>query len=322
MVSGAPGTGKSTIARALGADLRFPVLSLNPVRGGAGGCPRAWRRGLVNRVGDAAAEVVFRLASAFPDAVAEGWWRGARRDRALAEFAGAIEVFCHCDPQLAGDRAIARIGHGRHPIHRDVINPAMADRVAELGSGDDAARAGRDPGQGGHGGNRGERPGRRSGQGGPGLTARSLGGEPAVSECIESGLGRHGQPPRRTTRHWRTRPPTAHAAAARAAAMLPPCRWAGGGGRLTECRLVWCTWSSTRPSLPGWRGSGPRRFLAGRSPTRSPIRLDVWPHGHYPAPSLSPASTHPPPPSRRPWAVLADPEGNEFCVLSPRGSRR
>ena len=22
------------------------------------------------------------------------------------------------------------------------------------------------------------------------------------------------------------------------------------------------------------------------------------------------------------WAVLADPEGNEFCVLSPRGSRR
>ena len=22
------------------------------------------------------------------------------------------------------------------------------------------------------------------------------------------------------------------------------------------------------------------------------------------------------------WTVLADPEGNEFCVLSPRGSRR
>jgi broad-specificity NMP kinase len=30
VVSGAPGTGKSTIARALGADLRFPVLSLDP----------------------------------------------------------------------------------------------------------------------------------------------------------------------------------------------------------------------------------------------------------------------------------------------------
>jgi hypothetical protein len=27
---------------------------------------------------------------------------------------------------------MARIGHGRHPIHRDVINPAMAGRPAEL----------------------------------------------------------------------------------------------------------------------------------------------------------------------------------------------
>ena len=57
---------------------------------------------------------------------------GARRDRALAEFAGATEVFCRCDPQLALDRAKARIGHGRHPIRRDVINPAMADRPAYL----------------------------------------------------------------------------------------------------------------------------------------------------------------------------------------------
>ena len=57
---------------------------------------------------------------------------GARRDRALSEFAGATEVFCRCDPQLASDRAKARMGHGRHPIHRDVINPAMAARPASL----------------------------------------------------------------------------------------------------------------------------------------------------------------------------------------------
>jgi hypothetical protein len=47
-------------------------------------------------------------------------------------IAGATEVFCRCDPRLASDRAAARIGHGRHPIHRDVINPAMADRVGLL----------------------------------------------------------------------------------------------------------------------------------------------------------------------------------------------
>jgi hypothetical protein len=47
-------------------------------------------------------------------------------------IAGATEVFCRCDPRLAGDRAKARIGQGRHPIHRDVINPAMAGRPASL----------------------------------------------------------------------------------------------------------------------------------------------------------------------------------------------
>jgi predicted kinase len=132
VVSGAPATGKSTIADALGTALRFPVLSLDPVKEALADVLGLGGEDWSNQVGDAAAEVVFRLASAFPDTVAEGWWRGARRERALAEFAGAVEVFCHCDPQLASDRALARIGHGRHPIHRDVINPAMAGRVASL----------------------------------------------------------------------------------------------------------------------------------------------------------------------------------------------
>ena len=110
------------------------MLSLDPVKEALADVLGLGGEDWSNQVGDAAAEVVFRLAAAFPDAVAEGWWRGARRDRALAEFAGATEVFCHCDPQLAGDRAAARIGHGRHPIHRDVINPVMADRVAYLAS--------------------------------------------------------------------------------------------------------------------------------------------------------------------------------------------
>src|SRR5215472_18984744 len=132
VVSGAPGTGKSTIAAALAADLRWPLLALDPVKEALADVLGLGGDDWSDRVGDAAAEVVFRLAAAFPDAVAEGWWRGARRERALEEFAGATEVFCHCDPQLAVARAKARIGHGRHPIHRDVINPAMAVRPAFL----------------------------------------------------------------------------------------------------------------------------------------------------------------------------------------------
>ena len=134
VVSGAPGTGKSTIARELGADLRFCVLSLDPIKEALADVLGLGDEDWSNRVGDAAAEVVFRLASGFPDAIAEGWWRGARRDRAVAEFAGAVEVFCHCDPELAGSRAAARHGAGRHPIHRDVIDPAGVGAPAHIAS--------------------------------------------------------------------------------------------------------------------------------------------------------------------------------------------
>jgi predicted kinase len=131
-MSGAPGTGKSTIASALGAALRFPVLSLDPVKEALADVLGLGDEDWSFRVGDAAAEVVFRLASAFPDAVAEGWWRGARRDRAITEFAGAVEVFCHCEPALAAERVVARVGHGRHPIHRDMISPVVSGQIASL----------------------------------------------------------------------------------------------------------------------------------------------------------------------------------------------
>jgi predicted kinase len=135
VVSGAPGTGKSTVARELGSGLRFCVLSLDPIKETLADILGLGDEDWSNRVGDAAAEVVFRLASGFPDAIAEGWWRGTRRDRAVTEFAGAVEVFCHCDPALAASRVAARRGAGRHPIHRDVINPVgvgSADHIARL----------------------------------------------------------------------------------------------------------------------------------------------------------------------------------------------
>ena len=134
MVSGAPGTGKSTIARELGAGLRLCVLLLDPIKEGLADILGLGDEEWSNRVGDAAAEVVFRLAAGGHDAIAEGWWRGARRDRAVAEFAGAVEVFCHCDPELAGSRVAARREAGRHPIHRDVINPADAGAPAYIAS--------------------------------------------------------------------------------------------------------------------------------------------------------------------------------------------
>ena len=132
VVSGAPGSGKSTIASAIGAALRFPVLSLDPVKEALADVLGLGAEDWSFQLGDAAAEVVFRLAAVFPDTVAEGWWRGARRVRAIAEFAGATEVFCQCEPGLAAERVLSRIGHGRHPIHRDMISPVISSDIASL----------------------------------------------------------------------------------------------------------------------------------------------------------------------------------------------
>lgn len=133
VVSGAPGTGKSTVGAAVAAALRWPLLSLDPVKEALADVLGLGGEDWSNRVGDAAAEVIFLQSAEFPDAVAEGWWRGARRERAVREFAGAVEVFCRCGPDLAVQRARIRHGAGRHPIHRDVINPGrMLDRVGEL----------------------------------------------------------------------------------------------------------------------------------------------------------------------------------------------
>lgn len=50
----------------------------------------------------------------------------------MAHFGGFVEVFCHCDPDLALERFARRQETDRHPIHRDVINPGLVDRVRSL----------------------------------------------------------------------------------------------------------------------------------------------------------------------------------------------
>ncbi len=137
VVSGAPGTGKSTIANALAAELRLPLLAIDTIKEALADLLGLGDEDWSDRLGEAAAEVVFRLSAQFPAAIAEGWWRRERRDRALAEFAGAVEVFCYCDPQLASSRMSSRLDTERHPIHRDMINrevirSSAADHAAVL----------------------------------------------------------------------------------------------------------------------------------------------------------------------------------------------
>ncbi len=147
VVSGAPGTGKSAVASALAADLGWPLLALDTIKEALADLLGLGDEDWSFRLGDAAAEIVFRLSAQFPAVVAEGWWRRERRDRARAEFAGAVEVFCYCEPKLASSRVGGRLDTGRHPIHRDMINrdvrkssvtehaAALAGAVPPLGLG-------------------------------------------------------------------------------------------------------------------------------------------------------------------------------------------
>lgn len=127
VVSGAPGTGKTTLASALAERLHLPLLSLDLIKEALADVLGLGDERWSDRMGDAAAEVVFRLANSFPGGVAEGWWRRERRVRAVQEFQGCTEVFCGCDPSVAQQRATARLRQARHPIHRDVINPTLVD---------------------------------------------------------------------------------------------------------------------------------------------------------------------------------------------------
>ena len=132
VISGAPGTGKSTVGMAISDALDCPFLSLDVIKetlaDSLGTGDERWS----DLLGDTAAEVLFRLTATFPTAVVEGWWRGERRVRALREFEGCVEVFCRCEPALAEARMRARQHEDRHPIHRDMINPTLLDRAAHL----------------------------------------------------------------------------------------------------------------------------------------------------------------------------------------------
>lgn len=132
VLSGAPGTGKSTIGSFISGALEFPLLSVDVIKETLADRLGTGDEDWSDLLGDTAADVVFRLARTFPAAVVEGWWRGERRARAVKEFEGCVEIFCRCEPTLAESRMRARHSTQRHPIHRDVINPALLDRASYL----------------------------------------------------------------------------------------------------------------------------------------------------------------------------------------------
>jgi predicted kinase len=134
VVSGLPASGKSTLARGLGARLGLPVIDkdrvLEALYDSLGVGDHAWRA----RLSRAADDVLFALAADAGGAVLDNWWHhdtAPARLRALGAR-HLLEVFCDVDVALAAARFQAR---PRHPGHLDPVHHTpeqVAARVAEV----------------------------------------------------------------------------------------------------------------------------------------------------------------------------------------------
>ena len=117
VVSGLPGSGKTTAARQLATHLRLPLLDkdaiLESLFDSLGVGDERWRA----RLSRASDEVLFRLADSSQGAVLDNWWRHDTAPARIRLLGGrTVEVFCECDPDTATRRFAARV---RHPGHLD-----------------------------------------------------------------------------------------------------------------------------------------------------------------------------------------------------------
>ena len=130
-VSGAPGSGKSSLAVPLAAALGYALLSKDRIKEtlhdglGAPASDLAWSR----RLGGAAMELLWALAADAPAVVIEANFRPhSQYERAKLSGLAAqpVEVHCACPPELAVKRYNARV---THPVH--VVTTLGLEAMAE-----------------------------------------------------------------------------------------------------------------------------------------------------------------------------------------------
>ncbi len=125
VVTGLPGSGKTTLAAPLAARLGVALLAKDTIKETLWDTLGAGDRDWSQRLGGASMDLLWELAAAAPGAVIDAF---IHRDHqaglaALAERAPVAEVHCACPPDVARDRYARR---RRHPCHFDTDQ--LADR--------------------------------------------------------------------------------------------------------------------------------------------------------------------------------------------------
>jgi predicted kinase len=138
LVGGWPGSGKTTLATALGPSLGLPVLAKDDVKEAlADGLGRPDTVSESRRLGRAAVLAVLRIARRCPGAVVDSTWFDYTRPLVAALPGPVVELRCVVPVELARSRYYARAA-GRHEGHLDLERDEAelwGEPVRPLGAG-------------------------------------------------------------------------------------------------------------------------------------------------------------------------------------------
>ncbi len=111
VVSGPPGSGKTTLATALAPALGLPLIAKDTIKEALMAVLPVPDVATSRAIGAASVGALLAVAADAPAAVLESVWH---RSHSVADLAGLpgrlVEVFCRCDPAIAAQRYARRAG--------------------------------------------------------------------------------------------------------------------------------------------------------------------------------------------------------------------